>query len=130
MWLQTELCTESVSAPVTAACFWEGSAASAHHHVLTASASVGSASRKAVPHVSPLNCIFALNSAASVLVKAEVLRLESGACITTVFLCFCLVDKRSSLSELKTAPSTSDNLVGIIFSTNKTRIGSLLRCSS
>lgn len=83
-----------------------------------------------MPHVSPLNCIFALNSAASVLVKAEVLRLESGACITTVFLCFCLVDKRSGLSELKTAPSTSDNLVGIIFSTNKTRIGSLLRCSS
>lgn len=63
----------------------------------------------------PQERCFALNSAASALVKTEVLRLRSGACITTVLHCICLVDKQSSLSEVKTAPFTSDNLMGIIF---------------
>jgi len=73
---------------------------------------------------------FVPNSAASVLVQAEVLRLKSGACIATVLHCICLVDKQSSLSEVKTAPFTCDNLMGSIFSVNWTRIGSLLCCSS
>lgn len=61
---------------------------------------------------------FVLNSAASVLVKSEVLRLKSGACITTVLHCICLVDKQCGLSEVKPAPFTSDNLMGIIFDVN------------
>lgn len=41
---------------------------------------------------------FVLNAAATVLVESEVLKLKSGACITTVLHVICLVDKQSSLS--------------------------------